>query len=70
VLKALKWVVQVWHHDIKDSTITNCFHKSTIQQTAFTQQTYNAIDSDSEACMLYNQAISDLQGNIDSLQRA
>jgi hypothetical protein len=68
VLKALKWAVQVWGHDIKDATIANCFYKSTIQQTVYTQQTYETTDS--EADVLYSQAVSDLQGNIDNLQRA
>jgi len=67
VLKALKWVVQAWHDDIKDTTILNCFHKSTIQQTVFTQQTFETTDF--EASVLYSQAVSDLQGNIDSLQQ-
>jgi hypothetical protein len=67
VLKALKWVVQAWHDDIKDTTILNCFHKSTIQQTVFTQQTFETTDF--EANVLYSQAVSDLQGNIDSLQQ-
>jgi CRISPR/Cas system-associated protein Cas7 (RAMP superfamily) len=67
VLKALKWVVQAWHDDIKNTTILNCFHKSTIQQTVFTQQTFETTDF--EASVLYSQAVSDLQGNINSLQQ-
>jgi hypothetical protein len=68
VLKVVKWAVQVWHHDMKDATILNCFHKSTVQQTVFTQQTFD--DVDTGANILYNEAVTDLQANIDSLQRA
>ena len=68
MLKALKWVVQVWGYNIKDATIANCFHKSAIRQTVYTQQTYEITDS--KADVLYSQAVSDLQGNIDNLQRA
>jgi hypothetical protein len=67
VLKAIKWIVQVWRHDLKDTTIANCFHKSTIQQTVFTQQTFH--DVDSNVNLLYNKALSDLQVNLDSLQQ-
>jgi hypothetical protein len=53
---------------MKDKTIENCFHKPTVQQIVFTQQTFNDIDS--TANLLYNEAVTDLQANIDSLQRA
>ena len=68
VLKAVKQAVQAWHNDIKDATILNCFHKSTVQQTVFTQQTFDNVNS--RANILYNKAVTDLQANIDSLQRA
>lgn len=30
ILQAVRWCVTVWHTDIQDSTIANCFRKSTI----------------------------------------
>ena len=61
-------MVQAWHQDMKNTTIENCFHKSTVQQVAFTQQTFNRLNSDANSS--YNEAITDLQANIDSLQKA
>jgi hypothetical protein len=52
---------------MKDATIVNCFHKSTIQQTVFIQQTFDEVDS--RANVLYNKAVTNLQANIDNLQR-
>jgi hypothetical protein len=68
VFKAIKWIVQVWLHDLKNTTILNCFHKSTVQQTVFTQQTFD--DVDSGANILYINAVATLQANIDDLQQA
>ena len=31
VLKAVQWLVKAWDNDIKDSTIANCFRKSTVK---------------------------------------
>lgn len=53
---------------MKDATILNCFHKSTVQQTVFTQQNFDNVNS--KANILYNKAVTDLQANIDSLQKA
>jgi hypothetical protein len=53
---------------MKDTIILNCFYKSIVQQMVFTQQTFD--DVDSTATIQYNEAIIDLQANIDSLQRA
>jgi hypothetical protein len=64
----VKWAVQAWHNNIKDATILNCFHKLTVQQTVFTQQTFDNVNSG--ANILYNEAVTDLQTNIDGLQRA
>jgi hypothetical protein len=53
---------------MKNTTIENCFHKSTVQQVVFIQQTFDEINSDANAS--YYEAITDLQANIDSLQKA
>ena len=31
LLQAIRWAVAAWSHDIKDSTIFNCFMKSTVK---------------------------------------
>jgi hypothetical protein len=53
---------------MKNTTIKNCFHKSTVQQVVFTQQTFNKLNFNANSS--YYEAITNLQANIDSLQKA
>ena len=53
---------------MKNTTILNCFYKSTVHQTVFTQQTFDNVDSG--ANILYTNAVATLQANINDLQQA